>query len=151
MEELINTFKVVIRRAFDFNGRSSLREYWMFIFAVVLIKILLRILAVALPILGILSTLFGVLVLIPSISVTARRLHDINKSGWWLFIWCIPLIGWIIGFIWSLRDGDKGSNAYGADPLGDPKEASGEVPAPVPEQHNPFNESEAPKENPFKG
>ncbi len=55
--------------------------------------------------------------LLPGIAVGARRLHDIDKSGWWLLIGLIPLIGWIILIVWYATKGTTGDNRFGADPL----------------------------------
>lgn len=53
----------------------------------------------------------------PSIAVTARRLHDVDRSGWWQLLLLLPIIGWIAILGWCLRPGRRGSNAYGPDPL----------------------------------
>jgi len=55
--------------------------------------------------------------LLPGIAVGARRLHDINKSGFWLFLWFLPIIGWIIMIVWAIKKGDQGDNRFGSDPL----------------------------------
>ena len=68
---------------------------------------------------GILTVLTGVFRLatfIPSFAVGARRLHDINKSGWWLLLWFAILNGWIVLIVWAIKGGDTGPNKYGPDP-----------------------------------
>ena len=56
--------------------------------------------------------------LIPSLAVAVRRLHDINKSGWYILIGFIPFVGGIILLIWAVKEGDKGANQFGPDPKG---------------------------------
>ena len=51
--------------------------------------------------------------LVPSMSVTVRRLHDINKNGWWSLLWGLPVIGWLILILWMSKEGDKEENQYG--------------------------------------
>jgi uncharacterized membrane protein YhaH (DUF805 family) len=94
-----------------FDGRAPRSEYWFF------------------HLFGFLATLAGLLtgflflvivvgLLAPSLAVNVRRLHDIGKSGWFLFIVCIPLIGAFILLIWHCQRGTPGDNRFGPDPLG---------------------------------
>ena len=55
--------------------------------------------------------------LLPNIAVAVRRLHDIDRSGWWLLIGIIPLVGWIILIVWYCQKGTTGDNRFGADQL----------------------------------
>jgi uncharacterized membrane protein YhaH (DUF805 family) len=73
---------------------------------------------VVLAILGLdfISTLFGLAVLLPGIGVAIRRLHDIGKTGWWLLIGFVPLVGLIVLIYFYVHEGDSGSNEYGANP-----------------------------------
>jgi len=66
--------------------------------------------------LGLLGTLYSLAVLIPSIAVSVRRLHDINRRGWWLLIGLIPIIGAIILLIFAAKDSQPGENQYGPNP-----------------------------------
>ncbi len=91
----------------DFNGRASRPEFWWFY----LFNIICWIVAFAIsPIIEL--VVFAGLAL-PYIAVTARRLHDIDKSGWLQLIGLIPLIGWIIMIIWLATDGQKKNNRFG--------------------------------------
>jgi uncharacterized membrane protein YhaH (DUF805 family) len=63
-----------------------------------------------------LGTLYSLAVFVPSIAIGARRLHDINKTGWLQLIGIIPIIGWIILIVWAVTKGDVGPNTYGAEP-----------------------------------
>jgi len=60
--------------------------------------------------------LFRVITLIPSLSLGARRLHDINRTGWWQLLLFVPLLGLIVIMILAAKDGDIGKNRYGQDP-----------------------------------
>ncbi|AXX59757.1 Integral membrane protein [Vibrio vulnificus] len=62
------------------------------------------------------GTIYGLAVLIPGIAVTVRRLHDIGRTGWWVLIGLIPLIGLIVLIIFAATDGNEGSNEYGSNP-----------------------------------
>lgn len=64
----------------------------------------------------IIGTLYYLAVLIPSIAVSVRRLHDTDRSGWWWFIALIPLIGWIVLLLYMVEDSNPGQNQYGANP-----------------------------------
>ena len=70
------------------------------------------------PALVMLSYIYSLAVMLPSIGVGVRRLHDVGKSGWFLFIALIPLIGIIWLLILMVKEGDTGPNQYGADPKG---------------------------------
>lgn len=117
----MNSFIKVLRESFNFSGRSRRKEYWMFILITFIISILLTITEMALGLeineeIGILTALFSLILLIPSLSVTVRRLHDTGKSGWWILLSLIPIIGGIIILIFTLLDSQPGSNKYGPNP-----------------------------------
>ena len=65
---------------------------------------------------GLSIALYGLGTLIPSLSVSVRRLHDIDRSGWWLLIGLVPLVGWIVSLIWHLSESESGENRYGPNP-----------------------------------
>jgi len=72
----------------------------------------------------VLSGLYTLAILLPSLAVCVRRLHDIGRSGWWLFITLVPLVGGIILLVFNCTDSDEGENKYGPNPKLDssPKE-----------------------------
>jgi len=117
---------------FDFKGRSTRSEYWWWLLFVVLAGIALTIVDMGIGIFnyesgdGLLSGLFKLATLIPGLALGARRLHDINKSAWWLLMWLsflliIPMIiPVIVLLVWAARQGDNGTNRYGPDPRGQP-------------------------------
>ena len=117
---------------FDFKGRSTRSEYWWWLLFVVLAGIALTIVDMGVGTFnyesghGLLSGLFKLATLIPGLALGARRLHDINKSAWWLLMWLsflliIPMIiPVIVLLVWAARQGDNGTNRYGPEPRGQP-------------------------------
>lgn len=112
----------VFKKALDFEGRATRKEYWCFYLINMLIYIILNLLDIMLGVysfeagVGILSLIFIIVVLIPGLAVTFRRLHDIGRSGWWFLVNLIPLIGPIIFLIFMLLDSQEGENRYGLSP-----------------------------------
>ena len=82
-----------------FDGRASRSEYWWFFLFTLLASMASGIVSETL------SGLFSLAVLLPSLAVGARRLHDIDKSAWFLLLWFIPLIGWIVLIVWATQEG----------------------------------------------
>ena len=97
-----------------FEGRASRSEYWYWVLAMWITIIVMQILAIAVHFLAILALIVNLAILVPSIAVTARRLHDVDRSGWWQLLVFIPLIGAIV---WEVTKGTVGDNRFGKDPL----------------------------------
>jgi uncharacterized membrane protein YhaH (DUF805 family) len=95
----------------NFTGRSTRKEYWMFILTTFLITLGLGFVG-ALVGLELLSSIFSLVALIPSISFAARRLHDTGKSGWWQLLYFIPIIGFIVVIVLLIFESDE-DNKYG--------------------------------------
>jgi len=118
----VNWYLEVLKKYAVFAGRARRRELWSFVLCNVLISIALGIIDYVTGTFhpaggtGLLQALYGLAVLIPNIAVSVRRLHDINRSGWWLFIGLIPIIGSIILLIFVLKDSQPGENQYGPNP-----------------------------------
>lgn len=110
MEHFTDAFKNFA----NFSGRARRTQYWMFSLFVVMISIALAIIE---AIIGtvFLGALFSLAVLIPSISIAARRLHDTGRSGWWQLILLVPLIGIIVLIVFLVQD-SKDDNEYGPNP-----------------------------------
>lgn len=106
----------VVQNYIGFDGRARRKEYWLFTLINGIIYLLLALLMNVADALSIIFLLYYLGVLIPSIAVTIRRLHDIGKSGWWILISFIPVVGGIILFIFTLLDSQMESNQYGANP-----------------------------------
>ena len=135
----------VLKKYADFSGRARRMEFWMFTLISTLIMIVLTIVdgligiemtaytidAVSINSIngesvenkqipltfGVLSPIYWLFVLIPSIAVTARRLHDIGRSGWWQLLMLIFCVGWIVVFVFNVTRGTVGDNKFGPDPL----------------------------------
>lgn len=118
----MNYYMDVLRKYFVFSGRARRKEYWMFFLFNLLATIVLVFIDSAIGMysaengLGLLSGLYSLAVLIPSISVGVRRLHDTGKSGWWMLIALVPFIGSIVLLVFFVLDSDPGSNQYGPNP-----------------------------------
>lgn len=120
----------IIRHYLDFNGRASRSQYWYFVLYYFLISLVLAFIdtLVINPMLGatpeqmarggILQMIFGLALFLPSLSIGVRRLHDIGKSGWWLLLSFIPIIGVLVLLFWFIQDSQPGSNEYGPNPKG---------------------------------
>jgi uncharacterized membrane protein YhaH (DUF805 family) len=113
----------VLRQYADFTGRARRKEYWMFTLVSGIISVVLAILDNVLTT-SLLGALYSLAVLLPSLAVGVRRLHDTGRSGWWLLIGIIPLIGWIVLIVFLATDGERQPNAYGPDPKIVPGEAT---------------------------
>lgn len=105
-----------------FSGRSRRKEFWMFVLFTFIVEIVLAIIDAIIGTyntaigMGLLSGLFYLAILVPSIALNTRRLHDIGKSGWFQLLFIIPIVGFILWIIWMVRDGDHGVNQYGPSP-----------------------------------
>ncbi len=99
-----------------FSGRACRSEYWYWILFVVLAEIVTSIIDYAIGT-QITTSLFGLATFLPTLAVAVRRLHDIDRSGWWIIVSLIPLIGWIILIIWYCTKGTEGPNRFGSEPL----------------------------------
>jgi uncharacterized membrane protein YhaH (DUF805 family) len=118
----MNWWLIAMKKYVDFSGRARRTEYWMFI----LFNLIFAVVALALDgILGMANEgsgfglfygLFSLAIIVPTWSVTVRRLHDVGKSGWWIFISLIPIIGGIWLFILTVSDSQPGDNQYGPHP-----------------------------------
>jgi uncharacterized membrane protein YhaH (DUF805 family) len=112
----MNWYLRVIREHYaDFGGRARRKEYWMFVLVNMCIMVLLGIIG-ALIKLPWISMVYGLGVLLPSLAVSVRRLHDRGKSGWMLLISLIPVAGGIYLLYLFCLDGEKKLNAWGANP-----------------------------------
>lgn len=111
----MNWYLDVLKKYVVFEGRARRMEFWMFNLISFIIVCVLSGIEVALGIFG-LSALYSLAVLLPSIAVAARRLHDTDRSGWWLLIAFVPFIGLIVLLVFYFLDGTPGDNRFGANP-----------------------------------
>ncbi|ULT28415.1 DUF805 domain-containing protein [Sphingobacterium sp. E70] len=125
--------KVVRDNYANFNGRARRKEYWMFFLANVIIGVVFGILGQIASLFSYISYLVSLALLIPGIAaVGVRRLHDTNKSGWFLLLGLIPLVNLYLIYLMVI-EGDKGPNQYGPDPKAEENGAS-----------HPFNQAQDP-------
>jgi uncharacterized membrane protein YhaH (DUF805 family) len=99
-----------------FSGRARRTEYWMFFLFNLLIAIGIAIIEAVIGTGGILGIVFSLAMLVPGIAVTVRRLHDTERTGWWILISLIPFLGWIVLLVFMVLDSHPGDNAYGPNP-----------------------------------
>lgn len=109
-----------IKNYVNFSGRARRKEYWMFVLFNVIIgtvcAVIDGILVATLGLPALVSAAYSLFVLVPGISLSFRRLHDIDKSAAWLLVGLIPLVGWIWLLVLTTQEGVRGDNRYGADP-----------------------------------
>ena len=119
-------WKVLTTRYAQFSGRAGRREFWLFQLVHFIISAVLwaidfmvffggsidRVLDEPFALFPI-SSIYGLLVLIPVLALGVRRLHDIGRTGWWLLIGFVPIIGFVVLLVFAIRQSDDGDNAYG--------------------------------------
>lgn len=117
----MNWYLEVLKKYATFSGRARRKEYWMFFLFNIVITFVLGFLDSMMGLaqqggIGILSGLYCLAVLIPGLAVCVRRLHDTGKSGWWVFIALVPILG-ALWLLWLMvKEGDAGANQYGPNP-----------------------------------
>jgi uncharacterized membrane protein YhaH (DUF805 family) len=118
----MNCYLEVLKKYAVFSGRARRKEYWMFFLFNLIIYVVLALIDGLMGTfspqagLGVLSGLYSLAVLIPSIAVTVRRLHDTGRSGWWILIALVPFIGGIVLLVFMVLDSQPGENQYGPNP-----------------------------------
>lgn len=125
----------------QFSGRASRSEYWWWTLFMVVFQIAMQLVIVAFAAAGgevmgmVLGALFLLVILgltLPSISVLVRRLHDVNRSGWWYWIVLVPVVGVILMLVWFCTKGTEGPNRFGEDPLGGTSDDEGFAQSSIP-------------------
>ncbi|MBA4166949.1 MAG: DUF805 domain-containing protein [Chitinophagaceae bacterium] len=119
-------YLIVLKRYAQFSGRADRSEYWYFVLfniifalAAMLLDNLLRLNFPNLPY-GIIYAVYVLAVLVPGLAAAVRRLHDINKSGWYLLVALIPIAGAIWLLVLMASKGTHEENTYGPSPNGEP-------------------------------
>lgn len=112
----MNWYLEALMKEEAFSGRARRKEYWMFTLLNSVIVFGLSLIDELIGSPGVIGALYSVAVLIPSIAVSVRRLHDTDRSGWWLLIAFIPIVGIILLLIFMVQDSKSGQNQYGDNP-----------------------------------
>ena len=131
----MNTFQryfidTITKHYADFHGRASRSEYWYYVLYYFLLSLVVALLDISVvnPMLGttpeqaaqggLLQMIYGLALFLPSLAIGVRRLHDIGRSGWWLLLSFIPIIGFLVLLYWFVQDSEPGDNQYGPNPKG---------------------------------
>lgn len=117
--DFMTAVRTVLQQKYaDFNGRAPRSEYWWFVLAYAVAYFVVAIIGGILGKIGMfLPLLFALALLVPMLAVSVRRLHDVNKSGWWVLIALVPFVGGLILLYFTVQRGTVGPNQFGEDPL----------------------------------
>lgn len=118
--------RTCFRKYADISGRARRSEFWWFALFTFGVSVILSFVdnlffgwgrGMMMQGGGPLSGIFSLIMLLPSICVAGRRLHDIGRSAWWILLWLVPVVGWLVLIWWYVQPGEVGPNEYGPDPL----------------------------------
>ena len=119
----MNWYISVLKQYAVFSGRARRTEYWMFVLCNVIVMLLLGMVD---KLIGgdneRISSIYSLAVLLPSLAVAARRLHDTDRSAWWLLLGLIPIIGTLVLIYFMVCNGQQGPNRFGDDPKAAPSQ-----------------------------
>jgi uncharacterized membrane protein YhaH (DUF805 family) len=114
----------VLKKYATFEGRARRKEYWMFVLWNIIVSLVLSIVlgligaVIHAPMISLLVWIYSLAIILPSLAVGVRRLHDTGRTGWWVLIGLIPIIGAIVILIFVVQDSQPGDNQYGPNPKG---------------------------------
>lgn len=112
----MNWYLNVMKNYITFDGRARRKEYWMFFLINIIILLVLSIVdGVLFGGTAILSGIYALIQFLPQLAVSVRRLHDTDRSGWWILLGLIPIVGLVL-LVFFCLNGTPGSNRFGADP-----------------------------------
>jgi uncharacterized membrane protein YhaH (DUF805 family) len=114
----MNWYLDVLKKYAVFSGRARRTEYWMFFLFNIIIVIAIGVVESIIGSPGVIGLLYSLAVLLPGIAVSIRRLHDTGRTGWWMLVALVPVIGAIVLLIFMIQDSKPGTNQYGANPKG---------------------------------
>lgn len=118
----MNWYIEALKKYAVFSGRSRRKEYWFFVLFNVIFSFVLGFIDGMMGNvhmesgMGLLGGVYSLLLLIPGIAVSVRRLHDTNRTGWWVLLGLIPIIGALVLLIFMIQDSTPGENNYGQNP-----------------------------------
>lgn len=114
--------KAIVENYCNFSGRASRSEYWWYALFVFILNAAFGVVTPPYSLMDshsvgtIVSGVVGLALFLPGLGLAVRRLHDIGRSGWWLLIGIIPIIGWILLIVWYCKDSMMSDNQYGPVP-----------------------------------
>ncbi|MFI8434256.1 DUF805 domain-containing protein [Streptomyces sp. NPDC079020] len=111
----MNWYLDVLKNYAGFSGRARRKEYWMFVLFNIIAAVILMAIGAAIGT-QVPYYIYIVAVIVPSLAVIVRRLHDTGRSGWWILISLVPLVGGIILLVFLATEGKYEANEYGANP-----------------------------------
>ncbi|WP_432722700.1 DUF805 domain-containing protein [Jeongeupia wiesaeckerbachi] len=114
----MNWYLAVLKKYAVFSGRARRKEYWMFTLFNIIAALVLGVVEALVSSNGILGGVYTIALLLPGIAVSVRRLHDTDRSAWWLLIGLVPIVGAIVLLVFLVQEGSSGENQYGFDPKG---------------------------------
>lgn len=123
----MNYYTDALKKYFVFEGRTSRKQYWMFVLFNLIVSIVIAIIGGIIHMKSI-GNIYSLAVLIPSIAIGVRRLHDIGRTGWWMLLCLVPIVGWIVLIIFAIQKGQPAANAYGSVPV-DPTPSAPSAPS----------------------
>ncbi len=136
--DFMTAVRTCLSKYVDFSGRARRSEYWYFALFSFLVSLAASIVDAVIGTDydgaasgGLIQTVASLALFLPSLAVGIRRLHDTDRSGWWILIGLIPIIGWILLIVWFCTD-SKPDNAYGPNPKTGPSGVAGDYPPPPP-------------------
>ena len=114
----VDAIKSVFTQYVGFSGRARRSEYWYFVLFNFIVSFVLSFLGNYVGFFSILGTIWSLAVLLPSLAVCVRRLHDIGKAWTWILLGLIPVVGQIILIVFFCQDSQPGENQFGPNPKG---------------------------------
>lgn len=129
---MIEATKACFSNYVTFTGRARRAEYWWFVLFGVLVGILLGLIEGGRGMgmghgmggAGLLGNIWSLVIFLPTLAAGVRRLHDTDRSGWWLLLMFLPVIGAIVLIVFLAQKGTAGANRFGPDPLGHARQPS---------------------------
>lgn len=100
----------------EFSGRARRQEYWLFVLLYVILSLIAGVIDAVLGTEAV-TLILGLALLIPSVAVLIRRLHDLDRSGWWALFMFLPILGTLLLLVFCVMKGTEGPNRFGPDPL----------------------------------
>lgn len=116
---MVNWYLAVLKNYAGFTERAGRAEFWYFVLMNIIVSLLLAFIDGALGT-AVIGIIYMLAVFVPNIALAVRRLHDIGKSGWWLLVGFVPVVGIFVLLYFYIKEGDAEANAFGAVPAKQP-------------------------------